>query len=98
MTRDQMGTPLSMILHVYDDRSFDIEIKGAPASYLLKQAAGIAKGSGVPNREKVGSVTTAQIREIAEQKAKGMNSHVIEQGMKTIAGTARSMGLNVVEG
>lgn len=92
-----MGIPLSMILHVFDDRSFDIEIKGAPASYLLKQAAGIAKGSGVPNREKVGSVTTAQIREIAKQKAKYMNSHVTEQAMNSIAGTARSMGINVVE-
>jgi large subunit ribosomal protein L11 len=97
MTRDQMGIPISMILHVYEDRKFDIELKGSPTSFLLKQAAGVAKGSGVPNREKVGKVTTAQVREIAEQKTKYMNSHTIEQAMLVVAGTARSMGITVVD-
>lgn len=97
LTRDQMGIPLCLVLHVYDDKTFDIEIKGAPASFLIKQAAGIAKGSGVPNREKVGKITMEQIREIAEQKKKYMNSHSIEQAMKIIAGTAKSMGVDVIE-
>jgi len=86
------------IVSVYADRSFTFELKTPPAAVLLKQAAKIAKGSGEPNRTKVGTVTTSQLREIAEIKAPDLNAYDVETGMRTIAGTARSMGIEVVEG
>jgi large subunit ribosomal protein L11 len=97
-TQDQAGMIIPAIISVYADRSFTFELKTPPAAVLLKQAAKIAKGSGEPNREKVGTVTTSQLREIATIKAPDLNANDVEMGMRIIAGTARSMGLDVVEG
>ena len=97
-TQDQMGTVIPVVITLYADRSFSFITKTPPASVLLKQAAKIAKGSGEPNRAKVGTVTTSQLREIAEIKARDLNAYDVEAGMRVIAGTARSMGLEVVEG
>ena len=97
-TQDQAGMIIPAIVSVYADRSFTFELKTPPAAVLLKQAAKIAKGSGEPNRTNVGTVTTSQLREIAEIKAPDLNAYDAEMGMRIIAGTARSMGLEVVEG
>lgn len=96
-TQDQAGMVLPVVLSVYQDRSFTFELKSPPAAVLLKKAAGIAKGSGVPNRDKVGTVTRAQLEEIVEIKKKDLNASDMEQAVRIIAGTARSMGLNVEE-
>lgn len=96
-TRDQMGVSVGILLTIYKDRSFDMLIKGAPVSVLLKQAAGIAKGSGVPNRDKVGKVTKQQVREIAEKKMKFLNASNMAHAMRIVEGTARSMGIDVVQ-
>lgn len=80
---------------VYEDRTFSFITKTPPASELLKKAAGVEKGSGVPNRDKVGTLTAAQIREIAEIKQADLNAHDLEHATRIIEGTARSMGLNV---
>ncbi len=93
----EKGLPTPVIISVYSDRSFTFEIKTAPAAVLLKKAAGIKSGSSRPNTEKVGTVTEAQIQEIAQTKAKDMTGADIEAMKRSIAGTARSMGL-VVEG
>jgi len=82
---------------VYQDRSFDFITKTPPAAILLKKAAGIDTGSGEPNKEKVGSVTEDDLRDIAETKMPDLNAHTVEQGMKIIEGTARNMGLVVKE-
>ncbi len=97
-TQDKQGLIIPAVISIYADRSFTFELKTPPAAVLLKRAAKIAKGSGDPNREKVGTVTTAQLREIAEMKAPDLNSHDVDMAMRIIAGTARSMGLDVVEG
>ncbi len=97
-TQDKQGLIIPAVISIYADRSFTFELKTPPAAVLLKRAAKIAKGSGDPIREKVGSVTTAQLREIAEMKAPDLNSHDVDMAMRIIAGTARSMGLDVVEG
>ena len=97
-TQDQAGMIIPAIITVYADRSFTFELKTPPAAVLLKKAAKIAKGSGEPNREKVGTVTITQLREIADIKARDLNAYDPEMGMRIIAGTARSMGLEVVEG
>ena len=97
-TQDKQGLIIPAVITVYADRSFTFELKTPPASVLLKRAAKIAKGSGEPNRTKVGTVTRAQVREIAEMKAPDLNSHDVEAAARVIAGTARSMGLDVVEG
>ncbi|RMD45402.1 MAG: 50S ribosomal protein L11 [Aquificota bacterium] len=89
------GTIVPVVITVYNDRSFTFILKTPPASYLLKEAAGIKKGASDPKREKVGKVTKEQIREIAEMKLKDMNTDDIEAVMRTIAGTARSMGIEV---
>ncbi|BAS29101.1 50S ribosomal protein L11 [Limnochorda pilosa] len=96
-TAAQAGTIIPVEITIYADRSFSFVTKTPPAAILLKQAAGLEKGSGVPNREKVGTVTQAQIRQIAEQKMPDLNANDIDAAMRIIAGTARSMGL-VVEG
>jgi large subunit ribosomal protein L11 len=83
------------VITVYKDKSFSFEVKSPPAAVLLKQSAQIAKGSGVPNKEKVGKVTMDQVKEIAETKKADLNAHSIEQAMKIICGTARSMGIEV---
>jgi large subunit ribosomal protein L11 len=94
-TQQQQGVITPVLLTVYSDRSFEFITKTPPASVLLKQAAGLAKGSGVPNRNKVGKVTSAQVRKIAEAKMPDLNAVDIEAAMSMVAGTARSMGLLV---
>ena len=94
-TKDAGGIPIPVVVRVYKDRSFDFTIKSPPAAALLKQAVGIAKGSGVPNKDKVGTVTIAQIDEIIKTKQADLNSRGIEQARRLIEGTARSMGLEV---
>jgi large subunit ribosomal protein L11 len=97
-TQDKQGLIIPAVITVYSDRTFTFELRTPPAAILLKRAAKIAKGSGEPNRTKVGSVTKSQIREIAELKAPDLNAHDVEMAMRIVAGTARSMGLDVVEG
>ncbi len=87
--------PIPVVVRVYGDRSFDFVTKSPPAAALLKQAAGIAKGSGVPNREKVGSVTSEQIEQIVKMKAADLNARNVDHARHMIEGTARSMGLEV---
>jgi large subunit ribosomal protein L11 len=94
-TQHQMGQVIPVELTIYEDRSFSFITKQPPAAEFLKQAAGIEKGSGEPNREKVGRVTADQVRQIAETKMKDLNAHDLEQAMRIIEGTARSMGIEV---
>jgi len=94
-TQDRQGLIIPVIITVYADRTFTFITKTPPASVLLKRAAGIEKGSGVPNRDKVGTVTEAQLREIAELKMEDLNAASVEAATTMIAGTARSMGLVV---
>lgn len=94
-TKDQAGMILPVVISVYADRSFSFILKSPPAPVLLKKAAGIAKGSGVPNREKVGKVTRKQILEIVELKKKDLNASDPDQAALMIEGTARSMGIEV---
>ena len=92
-TQDQQGLLIPVVITVYADRTFSFITKTPPASILLLRAAGIEKGSGVPNRDKVGTVTSDQVREIAELKMPDLNAASMETAMSMIAGTARSMGL-----
>ena len=94
-TKEYNGTPIPVIVTVYNDRSFDFITKSPPAASMLKQAAGIAKGSGVPNKTKVGTVTLDQCKEIAEKKMADLNARSVDQAVRMIQGTAGSMGLNV---
>jgi large subunit ribosomal protein L11 len=94
-TQDQQGLIIPAVITIYADRSFTFELKTPPAAILLKRAAKIAKGSGEPNREKVGVVTRDQVREIAELKKPDLNAHDIENAMRIVEGTARSMGITV---
>jgi large subunit ribosomal protein L11 len=94
----EKGMPIPVKITVYGDRSFTFITKTPPASYLLKKAAGLKSGSKEPGKSVAGSVTQAQVREIAETKMVNLNANTIDQAMKIIAGTARSMGLEVVEG
>ena len=94
-TQDQAGTVIPVIITIYADRTFSFITKTPPASVLLKQAAKIAKGSGEPNREKVGEVTKKQVEEIAKLKLEDLNAHNLEAASKIIEGTARSMGITV---
>ncbi len=96
-TKDQAGTILPTVITVYADRSFTFITKSPPASILLKKAAGIAKGSGVPNKDKVGKVTRKQVAEIAEIKTKDLNANSPEAAGLIIEGTARSMGIEVID-
>jgi large subunit ribosomal protein L11 len=89
------GMPLSVVIAVYSDKSFTFEIKTPPAAVLLKKAAGIAKGSGVPNTNKVGKVTRAQLEEIATTKMVDLNANDMDAAVRIIAGSARSMGIDV---
>ena len=95
-TKDLNGTIVPVVITLYKDKSFDFEVKSPPAAVLLKQAAEIAKGSGVPNKEKVGEITTGQLRKIAETKFKDLNAYDLAQAEKIIEGTARSMGIEIV--
>ncbi|MFO0764871.1 MAG: 50S ribosomal protein L11 [Patescibacteria group bacterium] len=96
-TQDRMGEVVPAIISLYEDRSYDFILKTAPASALLKKAAKIESGSGKPHTDKVGKVTKAQVREIAEIKLPDLNCSTIESAMKQIEGTARNMGITVVE-
>jgi len=91
----EKGLTLPVVISVYADRSFDFVIKTPPASVLLLKAANLKKGSGEPNKKKVGTVTSAQVREIVETKMPDLNCYDVEAGMKIIEGTARSMGLEI---
>jgi large subunit ribosomal protein L11 len=97
-TQDQAGggTIIPVEITVFEDRSFTFITKTPPAAVLIKQAIGLEKGSGEPNRDKVGTITEAQVRAIAEQKLPDLNAHDVDQASKIIAGTARSMGVDVV--
>ena len=94
-TQDKLGLVIPSVITIYADRSFTFELKSPPAAVLLKRAAKIEKGSGEANREMVGTVTQAQLAEIAELKKEDLNSYDMEAAKKIIAGTARSMGLEV---
>ncbi len=96
-TKELSGTTVPVVITVYNDRSFDFILKSPPAAVLLKQAAGIAKGSGSPKDVKVGTVTKDQLTQIAKTKFEDLNAGDLEQASRIIAGTARSMGLEVVE-
>jgi large subunit ribosomal protein L11 len=94
-TQHVKGKVVGCIVTVYSDRTFDLEIKSSPASAMIKEAAGIEKGSGVPNKDKKGKLTRDQVRKIAEAKMQDLNSHSVESAMRVIEGTARSMGVVV---
>jgi len=94
-TQNDAGTVIPVVITVFEDRSFTFITKTPPAAVLIKQAAGIDKGSGEPNREKVGTISNAQVREIAEKKLPDLNAHDVDEAAKIIAGTARSMGVEV---
>ena len=96
-TKDRPGLVLPVVISVHEDKSFSFIIKSPPCSILLKRACGIAKASGEPNKEKIGKVTKAQVKEIAQTKMNDLNASSIETAMKTIEGTARSMGIEVVK-
>ncbi|MGV3606939.1 MAG: 50S ribosomal protein L11 [Planctomycetaceae bacterium] len=96
-TREYNGIPIPVVVTVYSDRSFEFRTKSPPASALLKIKAGIASGSGVPNKEKVGKVTKAQVLEICKTKFEDMNARDLEHAARMVEGTARSMGI-IVEG
>ena len=95
-TQNQQGMVTPVVITVYADRSFTFITKTPPAAVLLRKAAGLEKGSGEPNREKVGKVTSAQVREIAELKAPDLNAANVANAMLMIAGTARSMGIEII--
>ena len=94
-TRDLNGKVVGCVITVYHDRSFDFEIKSSPAAVLIKEAAGVEKGSGTPHTSKVGKITKAQVEEIAREKEKDLNAGSVEAAMRIIEGTARSMGVTV---
>ena len=96
--KEAKGTPLPTVITVYQDKSFTFITKTPPAAVLVRKAAGLEKGSGTPNKDKVGKITQKQVREIAEKKMKDLNANDIDAAAKIIEGSARAMGLEVVEG
>lgn len=96
-TADQVGLVVPVEISVYEDRSFTFVLKTPPASVLIRKAAGIDRGSGQPNRTKVGSITRAQLREIAEKKMPDLNANDVEAAMRIVEGTARNMGVSVTD-
>lgn len=97
-TKDLNGKVVGCLITVYEDRSFEFELKSSPAPALIREAAGIEKGSGEPNTNKVGRITRDQVRSIAEEKMADLNAASVEAAMRMVEGTARSMGVTVVEG
>ena len=93
----EKGTPIPVVITTYSDRSFSFEMRTPPVSYFIKKAAKLESGSKTPGRDKAGSITPKQVREIAEQKMKDLNCDTIEAAMKMVAGSARSMGIDVAE-
>ena len=96
-TKDRMGDIVPVIITAYEDKSFDFVLKTTPAAFMLKKAAGVAKASGTPNTVKAGKVTKAQVKEIAEYKMPDLNANDVEAAMKIIEGTAKNMGIEVVD-
>ena len=96
-TKDRKGDIVPVIITAYEDKSFDFVLKTTPAAFLLKKAAGVAKASGTPNSVKAGKVTKAQVKEIAEYKMPDLNANDVDAAMKIIEGTARNMGIEVVD-
>ena len=96
-TQDRMGIPLPTVVRVYRDGSFEFEPKTPPASYLIKRAAGLAKGSSLTGRETVGTITSEQVKQIAQEKMGDLNTTDLERAMRIIEGTARSCGVKVAE-
>ena len=96
-TKELNGTTVPVVISVFADKSFTFEVKSPPAAVLLKQAAEVAKGSGVPKKEKVGTVTAEQVRKIAQTKFNDLNAYDLDQAEKIIRGTARSMGVDVID-
>ncbi len=96
-TRDKMGDVLPVEITVYDDRSFDFVVKTPPVSFLLKKAANIAKGASKKADGVVGKITTSQLKEIAETKLPDLNAYTVDEAMKIVAGTARNMGIEIVD-
>ena len=97
-TKDRKGDVVPVIITAYEDKSFDFVLKTTPAAFLLKKAAKVQKASGTPNTVKAGSVSKTQVKEIAEYKLPDLNANDVEAAMKIIEGTARNMGIEVVEG
>ncbi len=95
LTKDRIGFTVPLEITVYEDRTYDLKMKQPPASELIKKAIGIEKGSGEPNKKKVGKITREQLRKIAKQKMVDLNTDGIEQAMKTIIGTAKQMGITI---
>lgn len=96
-TKDRMGDIVPVVITAYEDKSFDFVLKTTPAAFLLRKAAGVAKGSGTPNTVKAGKITKAQLKEIAEYKMPDLNANDVEAAMRIIEGTARNMGIEVAE-
>lgn len=94
-TKDKVGQVTPVEITIYEDRTFEFKLKTPPAAYLLRVAAGLEKGSGEPNKKKVGTVTKAQLKQIAEQKMGDLNANDVEAAMEIIGGTARSMGIEI---
>lgn len=95
-TKDKSGFKIPVEISVYEDNSYDFKLKQPPASDLLKKAAGIEKGSGTPNKKKVAKITKAQLRDIAQEKLKDLNTQDVDQAMKIIKGTAKNMGIEII--
>ncbi len=95
MSKDQAGSKVSVKITIYEDRTYDLELKQPLASEMLKKAAGIEKGSGIPNKKKVAKITRAQLKEIAQKKIPDFNTDDIEKAMKIIEGTAKNMGIEI---
>ncbi|HNZ83983.1 MAG TPA: 50S ribosomal protein L11 [Candidatus Pacearchaeota archaeon] len=96
-TRDKMGFRIPAVITVYEDRSYDFILRQPVASALIKKAAGIEKGSGKPNKSKAGKITKAKLREIAQQKMADLNANDVEHAMNILAGTAKNMGIDVID-
>lgn len=96
-TKDKMGEITPVEIYVYEDRSYDFKTKISPVAEMLKKAAGIKKGSGTPNTEKIGKVTKAQIKEIAQKKMPDLNANDVEAAARMVEGTAKQMGLEIIE-
>ncbi|MCC6405239.1 MAG: 50S ribosomal protein L11 [Candidatus Yanofskybacteria bacterium] len=94
-TKDKVGQVTPVEITIYEDRTFEFKLKTPPAAYLLRVAAGLEKGSGEPNKKKVGTVTKAQLKQISEQKMGDLNANDVEAAMEIIGGTARSMGIEI---
>lgn len=94
-TKNNAGEVIPVEITIYDDRTFEFKLKTPPAAYLLRVAAGVEKGSGTPNKEKIGKITKEQVRQIAEKKMNDLNANDVNAAMRIVEGTARSMGIEV---